>query len=243
MTAMLTLLALLLATIPGATQASEPSIQSTLHAEQQQQRQRLTGVWALTDNANNLFNVRLSADGRAVSTSGVDGVPLGGSSQLRATQLYEQGRWIPWANGVRIDYPDGWSDAILTGPAGPQQWSWAPGASRLGPPTNYGKAVLLSGSMASAVGIYRIQTAQADRPVTTLSLMSNGLAFNATDAQAGGLWRVENGEVEITWTSGWLTRFAPKEQGPLQVRIWKPATRPPAPPSAIRSGERLEAKP
>ena len=25
------------------------------------------------------------------------------SSQLRASQLYEQGRWIPWGNGVRID--------------------------------------------------------------------------------------------------------------------------------------------
>jgi len=28
-------------------------------------RQRFAGVWALTDNANNLFNVRLSADGSA----------------------------------------------------------------------------------------------------------------------------------------------------------------------------------
>ena len=243
MTTMLTLLALLLATMPGATRAAEPSTLSSLHAEQQQQRQRFKGVWALTDNANNLFNVRLSGDGRAVSTSGVDGVPLGGSSQLRAPQLYEQGRWAPWANGVRIDYPDGWSDAILTGPAGPQQWSWAPGASRLGPPTNYGKAVMLSGAMAAAVGVYRIQPAQADQPVTTVSLMSNGLAFNAIDAQAGGTWRLEKGEVEITWTSGWLTRFEPNEQGPLQVRIWKPTQRPPAAPTAIRSGERLEAKP
>ena len=224
-------------------QAAEVPLQRSIAAEQQQQRQRFAGVWALTDNANNLFNVRLSADGRAVSTSGVDGVPLGGSSQLRAPQLYEQGRWAPWANGVRIDYPDGWSDAILTGPAGPQQWSWAPGASRLGPPTNYGKAVMLSGAMAAAVGVYRIQPAQVDQPVTTVSLMSNGLAFNAIDAQAGGTWRLEKGEVEITWTSGWLTRFEPNEQGPLQVRIWEPTQRPPAAPTAIRSGERLEAKP
>lgn len=84
-------------------QAAEVPLQRTIAAEQQEQRQRFTGVWALTDNASNLFNVRLSADGSAVSTSGVDGVPLGGSSQLRASQLYEQGRWIPWGNGVRID--------------------------------------------------------------------------------------------------------------------------------------------
>jgi hypothetical protein len=219
--------------------AAEPPSQRSLAAEQQQQRQRFAGVWALTDNANNLFNVRLSADGRAVSTSGVDGVPLGGSSHLRASQLFEQGRWQPWANGVRIDYSDGWSDAILTGPAGSQQWSWAPGASRLGPPSNHGKAVQLRGAMAAAVGVYRIQPAQADRPVTSVSLMSNGLAFNAIDAQAGGTWRLENAEVEITWSSGWLTRFEPKSEGPLQVQIWEPGTRPPAEPTAVRPGQRL----
>jgi hypothetical protein len=87
---------------------------------------------------------------------------------------------------VRIDYSDGWSDAILTGPARPQQWSWVPGASRLGPPSNVSEAVQLSGAVAAAVGVYRIQPAQADRPVTTVSLVSNSLAFNAIDAQAGG---------------------------------------------------------
>jgi hypothetical protein len=222
-------------------QAAEVPLQRSIAAEQQQQRQRFAGVWALTDNANNLFNVRLSADGSAVSTSGVDGVPLGGSSHLRSNQLYEQGRWTSWGNGVRIDYSDGWSDAILTGPAGPEQWSWAPGASRLDPPSNVGKAVQLHGAVAVAVGVYRIQPAQADQPVTTVSLMSNGLAFNAIDALAGGTWRLDNGEVEITWSSGWLTRFEPKAQGPLQVRIWEPARRHPSPPTAIRPGQRLPA--
>jgi hypothetical protein len=166
---------------------------------------------------------------------------VGGSSNLAAHQLYEQGRWAPWGNGVRIDYSDGWSDAILTGPAGPEQWSWAPGASRLDPPSNVGKAVQLSGAVAAAVGVYRIQPAQADQPVTTVSLMSNGLAFNAIDALAGGTWRLDNGEVEITWSSGWLTRFEPRAQGPLQVQIWEPARRHPSPPTAIRPGQRLEA--
>ena len=163
------------------------------------------------------------------------------AEQQQQRQLYEQGRWAPWGNGVRIDYSDGWSDAILTGPAGPEQWSWAPGASRLDPPSNVGKAVQLSGAVAAAVGVYRIQPAQADQPLTTVSLMSNGLAFNAIDALAGGTWRLDNGEVEITWSSGWLTRFEPRAQGPLQVRIWEPARRHPSPPTAIRPGQRLEA--
>ena len=47
------------------TLAAEVSLQRSIATEQQQQRQRFTGVWALTDNANNLFNVRLSADGSA----------------------------------------------------------------------------------------------------------------------------------------------------------------------------------
>ncbi|MCP9806056.1 hypothetical protein KBY71_05930 [Cyanobium sp. T1B-Tous] len=237
----LPLLLLLAAPAPGALRAAEPPAHRTFAAEEQQQRQRYTGVWALVDNANNLFNVRLSADGQAISTTGTNGVPVGGSSHLGANQLYEQGRWAPWGNGVRIDYSDGWSDAILTGPAGPEQWSWAPGASRLDPPSNVGKAVQLSGAVAAAVGVYRIQPAQADQPVTTVSLMSNGLAFNAIDALAGGTWRLDNGEVEITWSSGWLTRFEPKTQGPLQVRIWEPTRRHPSPPTAIRPGQRLEA--
>lgn len=220
--------------------AAEPPLARSMTTEQREQRQRFTGVWALVDNANNLFNVRLNPDGSAVSTSGVDGVPLGGSSQLRASQLYELGRWQPWGNGVRVDYDDGWSDAIVIGPAGPQQWSWAPGASRLEPPGNHGKAVQLSGAMAAAVGVYRIQPAQADLPVTTVSLMSNGLAFNAIDALAGGTWRLEQGEVVIRWSSGWVTRFEPRGQGPLQVRIWAPAQEHPSPPTAIRPGERLE---
>ena len=236
----LRVLLLLLAPIAGSLQAAEQQLPHVVAAEQQQQHKRFTGTWALTDNANNLFNVLLRADGRAVSTSGVDGVPLGGSSQLRDTQLYEQGRWYPWGNGVRIDYSDGWSDAIFTGPAGTQQWSWAPGKSRLASPSNQSKAVLLSGAMAEAVGVYRIQPAQVDRPVTTVSLMSNGLAFNSIDAQAGGTWRLDKSEVEINWSSGWLTRFEPKAQGPLQVRIWEPGRRPPSPPSAIRPGLRLE---
>lgn len=53
---------------------------------------RFKGVSAPTDNANSLFKVRLSGDGRDKSTTGVDGVPLGCSSQLRHTQHEEQGR-------------------------------------------------------------------------------------------------------------------------------------------------------
>jgi hypothetical protein len=187
----LPLFLLLLAPLPYDVNAAEVTSSPSLVSEQSQQRQRFVGVWALVDNANNLFNVRLSADGNAISTSGTSGVPLGGSRKLEASQIYEQGRWQPWGNGVRIDYRDGWSDAIVTVPAGTQQWSWRPGLSRLEPPSNYGKAVQLKGAVADAVGVYRIQPAQENLPVTTVSLLSNGLAFNAIDQLAGGVWHME----------------------------------------------------
>lgn len=201
---------------------------------------RFTGVWALVDNLNNLFNVRLTADGRAVSTSGVDGSPLAGSQNLRAEQLFERGRWQPWGNGVRVDYDDGWSDVIVTGPSGPVQWSWAPGKDRTQPPQNSGKAVKLGGPIAMATGLYRIHPAQPQLPATPVSLLSNGLAFNTLDRSAGGVWRLEKGEVLILWSSGWRTRFAPAAQGPLRVRIWQPGADPAGPPTAVRTGARIE---
>ena len=93
--------------------------------------------------------------------------------------------------------------------------------------------------MVHAVGIHGIQPAQADPPVTTVSLMSNGLAFIAINAQAGGTWRLDKGEVEINWSSDWLTRFEPKVQALMQVQIWEPGRRPPSSPTAIRSCLRL----
>lgn len=209
-------------------------------AELQQQGQRYVGVWALVDNANNLFNVRLRPDGRAITTAGSEGTPLAGSGALRSAQLSEQGRWRPWGNGVRIDYADGWTDALLMGPSGPQQWSWEPGADRLLPPSNHGRAVRLDGLMAAVVGVYSFQPAQAGRPPYTASLLSNGLAFNTIDQRSGGAWRLEAGRVVIDWISGWRTSFAPREQGPLSVSHWQPGADRAAAPTAVRPGNWLE---
>lgn len=208
--------------------------------EARQQGQRYVGVWALVDNANNLFNVRLRPDGRATSTSGIEGTPMAGSGSLRLEQLSEQGRWRSWGNGVRIDYGDGWTDALLMGPAGPVQWSWEPGADRLQPPSNSGKAVRLDGSMAQVVGVYSFQPAQANLPPYSASLLSNGLAFNTIDRSAGGAWRLEGGRVVIDWISGWRTSFVLKEQGPLAVSHWQPGADRAGAPTAVREGHRLD---
>ena len=208
--------------------------------EARRQEQRYVGVWALVDNANNLFNVRLQPDGRATSTAGSEGTPLAGSGALRPLQLREQGRWRPWGNGVRIDYADGWSDALLVGPAGAVQWSWAPGTDRLQPPSNHGKAVRVEGPVAAVVGIYSLQPAQMNLPPYTASLLSNGLAFNTIDQRAGGAWRLEEGKVVIDWVSGWRTSFVVPERGPMAVSHWQPGADRAAAPSAVREGRRLD---
>lgn len=222
-----------------AQSAKVPSA-SAPAGEQRQQRQRFVGVWALVDNANNLFNVRLNADGLALSTSGTEGTPLGGSERLRPAQLFERGRWQPWGNGVRIDYSDGWTDAIVTGPEGLVQWSWAPGTDRLQPPTNHGKAVQVRDPSAVAVGVYRFRPVEENQPPTTLSLLSNGLAFNSVDRPAGGVWRIRGDTVVIEWASGWRAEFEPRDQGPLRARIWRAGSDPQSPPTAVRTGERID---
>lgn len=209
-------------------------------AEARRQRLRYVGVWALVDNANNLFNVRLQPDGRATSTSGSEGTPQAGSGALRPGQVLEQGRWRPWGNGVRIDYADGWTDALLVGPAGAVQWSWAPGADRLQPPGNHGKAVRVEEPVAAVVGIYRLQPAQTNLPPYTASLLSNGLAFNTIDQWAGGSWRLAGGQVVIDCVSGWRTSFALPGPGPLAVSHWQPGADRAGAPTAVREGRRLD---
>ncbi len=208
---------------------------------------RYLGVWALSDSANNLFNVRLSSDGRAISTWGaktmpqVGEVPAGSGVPLRPGQLFEQGRWQVWGNGLRIDYADGWSDWLLVGPAGPQQYSWAPGSDRLSPPENYAKAVKLSGAEAEVVGVYRLTPTQPEKPPYTAALLSNGQAFNSIDAIPSGSWQLKNGNVVIDWLSDWRTVIvgAGKQGGKFTVQHWAPGTNRESAPSAVRSGDRL----
>ena len=206
---------------------------------------RYLGVWALSDNANNLFNVRLSADGRAFSTWGaktmplIGGLPVSTGKPLRSTQIYEQGTWQAWGNGVRIDYRDGWSDWLLMGPTGPLQLSWAPGADRLAPPEHFSRAVKLSGEAAEVVGVYSLQPTQPELPPYTAVLLSNGQVFNSIDSTPGGGWSLKGDRVEIDWLSGWRTVLIGLRGTRRSVLHWAPGADRQGPPSAQRSGERL----
>ncbi len=199
------------------------------------------GTWALTDNRNNLFNVRLFPGGKAVSTVGTAGVPPAGASRLSAPQLRELGRWQAWGNGVRVDYGDGWTDWIYVGPEGFSHAAWQPGQNRGSVPFNFGPAVKLSGTEADVVGVYSFPPAQADLRPYTAALLSNGQAFNDIDDRAGGVWKLRGSTVVIDWISGWRTTLSLDPATPLRLRHWAPGSDRNGPPSGgDRQGRRIE---
>jgi hypothetical protein len=199
------------------------------------------GTWALGDSNNNLFNVRLFPGGKAVSTAGSEGSPAAGGRQSNADQLRELGRWMPWGNGVRIDYGDGWTDWLYVGPEGLSHASWQPGQNRGSVPTNFGPAVKLSGPLAQIVGVYSFPPAQSERKPYTATLLSNGLAFNDIDERTGGVWTLEGSAVVIDWISGWRTTMSIDPATPLQLRHWAPGTDRKGPETGgLRQGQRIE---
>lgn len=184
----------------------------------------LIGVWALTDNLNNLFNVRLYPDGKAVSTIGTSGAASAGAKRLSASDLRELGQWQPWGNGVRVDYSNGWTDWIYIGPEGLSHSSWQPGQNRGTVPFNFGPAVKLNGPTAEVVGVYSFPPAQSGLKPYTATLLSNGLAFNDIDNKAGGVWRLDGNTVIIDWISGWRTTMSINPATMLELRHWAPGT-------------------
>lgn len=226
-----------IAACPPAAAQARPSQHSTTSAPAST---TYLGVWALTDSNNNLFNVRVNAGGRAVSTIGTAGVPMAGAERLGKAQFRELGRWQPWGNGIRIDYTNGWSDWIYVGPSGLSHASWKPGQARDSIPTNFGTAVKLSGAAADAVGVYRFPPAQADLKPYTATLLSNGLAFNDIDANAGGVWRLSGSTVVIDWISGWRTAMSLAAGSRLELQHWAPGSNRNGPPTAIRQATAIE---
>ncbi len=207
---------------------------------------RLVGTWVLTDNDNVPFNLLVRADGRSMTVIGKRHPDLGSPQRKSRDQLVETGRWRPWGNGIRSDYNDGWTDTIQLGPAGPVQWSWKPGASLNGAPTNHGKAVLLTSPVMAWVGAYKLEPTQPEKPAYVAVLTSSGLAFNNIDRVSEGSWSLHSdGSVLIKWTSGWRTAInasgadAPGPNQALTVQHWRPGVNLTAPARARRGGYRL----
>jgi hypothetical protein len=196
------------------------------------------GVWALTDQADQLVNLRLEADGMASTASGarihqqplvVEPLAEPLTETLTAADLLERGQWrLREGGGVQVDYTNGWTDTIVPRAGVLVQRSWMPGADRGEAPSHEGPAQRLRGGQADAVGVYRIMPLRPEEAPWLLSLLSSGRAFNTRDRQATGLWRLTGQRVQIEWSSGWGTRLLPRPGGPHPAELWAPG--------ALRSG-------
>lgn len=85
---------------PSAGPAAAPGL-TTAEADPR----RLLGSWALTSSSNELFNLLLRPDGKAMAALGSQAE---GNGPAERSQLMEVGRWQGWGNGLRVDFSNGW---------------------------------------------------------------------------------------------------------------------------------------
>lgn len=188
------------------------------------------GVWALTDQRNSTFNVRLAADGVAISTW--SGGPSGA--------IGERGRWVLTDGHVVIDWNTGWRDTLAVGLFGIEQWSWGPGDRLDAPPRSLGRAVPIRDDMAPFVGVWQMRGVLPGDPATIyVAIQSDGMVFKSIGDQRYGCWTVEGGVARITWANGWFDRLRKDREGYL-VETWTPAANRDAAPSATNRVRPLE---
>ncbi|MFN5163380.1 MAG: hypothetical protein ACK5IA_16145 [Cyanobacteriota bacterium] len=214
-----------------------------------QAAQAWVGVWALSDQAQQLVNLRLEADGTASTASGArsNQLPLVTeplteplNETLTAADLLERGQWrLRQGGGVEVEYTSGWTDVIVPRSGALVQRSWMPGADRGEAPSHEGPALRLRGGQAEAVGVYRIMPLQAEEAPWLLSLLSSGRAFNTRDRQAAGQWRLAGQRVQIEWSSGWGTRLLARPGGPHPAELWAPGALRRGAPSSRPLSQRL----
>ncbi|MFZ9534994.1 MAG: hypothetical protein ACO274_02940, partial [Vulcanococcus sp.] len=72
------------------------------------------------------------------------------------------------------------------------------------------------------------------------TLLSNGLAFNDIDANAGGVWRLSGSTVVIDWISGWRTAMSLSPGSRLELQHWEPGSNRNGPPTAVRQATAID---
>ena len=179
----------------------------------------VVGVWALTDRRNSTFNIRLAADGSAVSTWSAG--PSG--------SIGERGRWTLVDGRVVIEWNTGWQDTIAIGLMGIEQWSWSPGADRAGLPTTFGMAVPIRDEMAEFVGVWQMRgVLPGDPSVIYVAIQSDGMIFKSVGDYRYGCWtsvptpgRSGGRIARLTWANGWYDEID-RDQDGYVVRTWLP---------------------
>lgn len=189
------------------------------------------GTWALTDERNNTYNVRLAPGGRMTSTwsygpDGAKGV---------------RGEWSLKDGQVRIAFDDGWRDVLRRGPYGIEKVSWAPGNDPDGPPSAFGQALRLDEPIVEFLGTWQVTSALPGNPVFHVSLQSNRLAFKTIDEIRLGtcFYSIQERCVRIHWANGFADRIR-RDRDAYVLETWMPGSDRLGPPDRTSPAVRCE---
>ncbi len=191
----------------------------------------LVGVWALTDARNSTFNVRLAADGHAVSTW--SGGPTGA--------IGERGTWSIVGGRALIEWSNGWIDQLANGPLGIEERAWGPGDDPNGAPRTYGKAVQIKDATTEFLGVWQMRGVLPGDPATIyVAIQSDGMAFKSIGEWRYGCWTsVGRNAARITWANGWYDELHRDAEGYV-LETWTPTADRTAAPSATNRVRRVE---
>lgn len=189
------------------------------------------GTWALTDERNNTYNVRLDPGGRMSSTWAYGPE---GAKGLR-------GEWAIGDGEVRISFSDGWRDVLRRGSYGIEKVSWAPGTDLAGPPTAFGQALRLDEPIVEFIGVWQVTSALPGNAVFHVSLQSNRLAFKTIDEIRLGtcFYSIPERCVRIHWANGFTDRIR-RDRDAYVLETWKPGSDRLGPPDRTSLAVRCE---
>ncbi len=188
------------------------------------------GVWALTDQRNSTFNVRLSEGGSAISTW--SGGPAG--------VIGERGAWSVRDGMLAIEWTNGWIDELRPGRYGIDHEAWGPGDRRDAQPRTYGKAVRLRDASSEYLGVWQMRgVLPGDPQSVAVALQSDGMAFKGVGELRYGCWAPMQRGARITWANGWYDELSREVDGWV-VRTWTPTADRAGAPSATNRVRRVE---
>jgi hypothetical protein len=175
----------------------------------------LLGTWALPDERNNTFNLRLMPGGRASSTFayGPDG-----AKGVRAGWEIRDGQAI-------VTYEDGWREILRRGPYGIEKVSWTATADPDGPPTAFGSALKLDEPIVEFIGVWQVTSALPGNPIFHIALQSNRLAFkNIDEIRLGScFYSIPERCVRIYWANGYADRIR-RDRDAYVLETWLPGS-------------------
>lgn len=179
----------------GSAQSSPPHPAQFLSAEEAE------GVWQVSDEAGQLFDLVLFRGGRAVSTRGSSSSPAKG---LRGFWRLREGRAL-------VFLENGWTHEISRDAEGCQHQAFPPNNAHAHPVFS-SRAARQEPPRAGFVGVWRLNQ-EPDGSFLYITLESSGRAWSTVAGLSEGRWEVVNGAARCFWPDGWVDQISTTESG------------------------------